>query len=283
MPRPAVEEPDIDRVMGRAGAGEDDDDDDNDDEFDFRQQRQQLKQRASAANRPAAGGPAEEAETEAAYINPHTAAICEACRQGDTQQLKQLLAKPGTLSLGCLGQTDAEGNAPLHAAARAGHAACIRLLAEARAGLDQPSGADGDGPTPLLLASRSETYGGFEALEALLEAGADANGGAAARDSATTPLLEVANRGPTSAVQRLLRANADPNARSGSGSTALHEAVFCEASDRVDLLLASKADPSLANGRGKTPLDVAAQLGHAEIVALFEQHEEEQEAAWRNQ
>ena len=49
------------------------------------------------------------------------------------------------------------------------------------------------------------------------------------------------------------------------------------------LLLASKADPSLANGRGKTPLDVAAQLGHAEIVALFEQHEEEQEAAWRNQ
>ena len=94
---------------------------------------------------------------------------------------------------------------------------------------------------------------------------------AAARDSGTTPLLEVANRGPTSAVQRLLRANADPNARSGSGSTALHEAVFCEASDRVDLLLASKADPSLANGRGKTPLDVAAQLGHAEIVALFEQ------------
>ena len=95
--------------------------DDDDDEFDFRQQRQQLKQRASAANRPAAGGPAEEAETEAARINPHTAAICEACRQGDTQQLKQLLAKPGTLSLGCLGQTDAEGNAPLHAAARAGH------------------------------------------------------------------------------------------------------------------------------------------------------------------
>ena len=76
----------------------------------------------------------------------------------------------------------------------------------------------------------------------------------------------------------LLAAGAEPNAKDASGSTALHEAVFSAAADRVELLLAARADSALCNGRGRSPLELAAQLGHVEIVALFEQEEEERDA-----
>ena len=58
----------------------------------------------------------------------------------------------------------------------------------------------------------------------------------------------------------LLAAGADPNVKDASGSTALHEAVFCEATDRVELLLAARADLAACNGRGKTPLEVGAPV-----------------------
>ena len=54
----------------------------------------------------------------------------------------------------------------------------------------------------------------------------------------------------------LLAAGAEPNAKDASGSTALHEAVFSAAADRVELLLAARADSALCNGRGRSPLEL---------------------------
>ena len=139
-----VDEPDVDQVMGRRGRDTEDEDSDSGDEMDFRKQRQQLKQQQQqqrASTVPPAGllaAEEDEEEGEDARADPthaHTAALCEACRAGDVEALKGLLAVPGTR----VSAADAEGESPLHVAARAGHSACVRQLAAASADLNQQS------------------------------------------------------------------------------------------------------------------------------------------------
>ena len=148
MPK-RVEEPDVDQVMGRRGR--DTEDSDSGDEMDFRTQRQQLKQQQQQQQQqqqeqqrtstvPLAGLLAAENDDEGEdeCIDPtraHTAAICEACRAGDVEALKRLLTVPGTRA----GAANAEGESPLHVAARAGHSACVRQLAAASADLNLQS------------------------------------------------------------------------------------------------------------------------------------------------
>ena len=139
-----VDEPDVDQVMGRRGRDTEDEDSDSGDEMDFRKQRQQLKQQQQqqrASTVPPAGllaAEEDEEEGEDARADPthaHTAALCEACRAGDVEALKGLLAVPGTR----VSAADAEGESPLHVAARAGHSACVRQLAAASADLNLQS------------------------------------------------------------------------------------------------------------------------------------------------
>ena len=206
-----VDEPDVDQVMGRRGRDTDEEDSDSGDEMDFRKQRQQLKQQQQqqqqqqrASNVPLAGLLAAKNDEigEDECISPmhaHTAALCEACRAGDVEALKRLLAAPGARA----GAANAEGESPLHVAARAGHSACVRQLAAASVDLNLQSAQQAtpalqqppcslpplnlrgplhshshcppslhrrphplqDGATPLLLAARSDSHG----LEVLLE------------------------------------------------------------------------------------------------------------------
>ena len=221
-----VDEPDVDQVMGRRVQNTDDEDSDSGDELDFSKQRQQLKQRQQQQQQPTPtrtstvallpgllavenGEDGEEGRSDQTHVTQHhTAALCEACRAGDVEALRRLLALPGTQ----VGAANAEGESPLHVAARAGHAACVRQLAATSADLNLQS-AQQDGATPLLLAVRAGAHG-LETLKALLEAGADPNGGAGGRGAGgdgggggggggAAPLLIAACHGPSSAVRVL--------------------------------------------------------------------------------
>ena len=154
-----VDEPDVDQVMGRRVQNTDDEDSDSGDELDFSKQRQQLKQQrqqqpptptrtSTVALLPGLlavenGEDSEEERSDQTHVTQHhTAALCEACRAGDVEALRRLLALPGTQ----VGAANAEGESPLHVAARAGHAACVRQLAATSADLNlQSAQQDGAG------------------------------------------------------------------------------------------------------------------------------------------
>lgn len=78
---------------------------------------------------------------------------------GDIPAVKALLARGA--------KVNRDPAAPLHAAARAGHADVVNLLIEKKADLNA---ADQSGMTPMMLAAR---YGHFSAYEAIVKAGAD--------------------------------------------------------------------------------------------------------------
>ena len=154
-----VDEPDVDQVMGRRVQNTDDEDSDSGDELDFSKQRQQLKQQrqqqqltptrtSTVALLPGLlavenGEDGEEERSDQTHVTQHhTAALCEACQAGDVEALRRLLALPGTQ----VGAANAEGESPLHVAARAGHAACVRQLAATSADLNlQSAQQDGAG------------------------------------------------------------------------------------------------------------------------------------------
>jgi ankyrin repeat protein len=70
-------------------------------------------------------------------------------------------------------------------------------------------------------------------------------------------------------VRILLEKGADPNARSQSGSTALHTVGYTDDRESLELLLHHGADPDVRNNDGKTAADVARERGNEEIADLL--------------
>lgn len=70
----------------------------------------------------------------------------------------------------------------------------------------------------------------------------------------TTPLAVAANFGQLEAVEMLLKAGADPNARNGNQSTPSLGAAFFGRPDCLSALLDAGADPSLADQNGTTTI-----------------------------
>lgn len=68
-------------------------------------------------------------------------------------------------------------------------------------------------------------------------------------------------------VALLLQHDADPNSKSVSGSTPLHEAAKSGKLETVGLLLESKADPTSTDNEHKGPLHYAIAGGHAKVVS----------------
>ena len=102
-----------DQVMGRRVQNTDDEDSDSGDKLDFSKQRQQLKQQrqqqqptptrtSTVALLPGLlavenGEDGEEERSGQTHVTQHhTSALCEACRAGDVEALRRLLALPGT-------------------------------------------------------------------------------------------------------------------------------------------------------------------------------------------
>ena len=92
------------------------------------------------------------------------------------------------------------------------------------------------------------------------------------------PLHDAAREGDVEAIQRLLAAGADPNAKAAYlGDTPLHTAALMGHADAIAALLKGGADPNAnaANDAdGDTPLHWAVGEGHAEVVHILEKASE---------
>ncbi|WP_407353115.1 ankyrin repeat domain-containing protein [Luteimonas sp. R10] len=156
--------------------------------------------------------------------------------------------------------TDADGNSPLHHAARSSDPGVAALLRDAAAELDA---INADGLTPLGVAC---SVGNWRLARFLLERGAHADSGTG------TPALLAAAGGEeddVAGVQLLLKHKAKSAARDRNGRNALHEAAFAGHAEIAAALLAAGADVQARDAQGRTPLLDAARGGRlATLEAL---------------
>ena len=154
----------------------------------------------------------------------------------------------------------------LYEAAAVGDAGRIRELVATNGALLDAYASDGF--TALGLAA---FFKRADAVRVLLELGADAH--QASRPSGFTPLHSAVATDAAAAskdiVRTLLRADADPNARSASGGTPLHTVAFTGDVELARLLLAAGGDATVKDDEGLTPLDIARERSNSEVAALL--------------
>ncbi|MGW8368181.1 MAG: ankyrin repeat domain-containing protein, partial [Gammaproteobacteria bacterium] len=147
-----------------------------------------------------------------------------------------------------------ESGTPFYRAAIAADVAALELLVAHGADIewtpenmeDAPRGANGNvGKSPLTVAMNGGKGVGM------------AGGPGDIREGSDPPFREQANREPVDAMRVLLEAGADPNRRTGNGSTLLHDAARSRKVDVVRLLAASGAELDALNSDGLTALDIA--------------------------
>ncbi|KAF0693081.1 Aste57867_15910 [Aphanomyces stellatus] len=157
------------------------------------------------------------------------------------------------------------GTTALMEAAAHGSLRAIKLLVDKRANLEAstPNG------TALHMAV---SEGQDKAVDCLLELGADVN---ARNGHGITPLLFATLMHKTAAAATLLRHGADIQVCIMPGVTAVHVAAETGFADIVESMLLERTDDTtaIANQKteaGVTPLQLAAGLGHADVVALLQ-------------
>ncbi|GAB3310397.1 ankyrin repeat domain-containing protein [Luteimonas notoginsengisoli] len=148
---------------------------------------------------------------------------------------------------------DAEGNTPLHHAARSSDPGVAALLRDAAA---EMTALNHDGMTPLGVACAA---GNWRLARFLLERGAYPE------PSDATPALLAAAGGDEddpAGVALLLKHKAKADARDRDGRSALHQAAFAGHGEIVAALVDAGADVNACDGAGRTPLLEAARGGH---------------------
>ena len=157
--------------------------------------------------------------------------------------------------------TDAEGNTPLHHAARSSDPGVAALLRDAGAEMDA---LNLDGVSPLGTACMA---GNWRLARFLLERGANTE------PAGGQPVLLAAaatEEDDPAGVQLLLRHKARVDARDARGRSALHDAAFAGHAGICEALLAAGADANARDGEGRTPLLEAARAGSLPTLeALF--------------
>ncbi|TRY97207.1 hypothetical protein DNTS_013710 [Danionella cerebrum] len=199
-------------------------------------------------------------------------------------------------SMARVGELDVEGRSPLILAAQEGHYSTVRLLLERKAPIDHRAY---DGHSALTAAA---LQGHREIVELLMRRGADTD----VRDAEGRPLLYLlvleghldmatlliekggvpmeskdaegrsaihvaAWRGDLEGIELLLNHGADPNSRDLDGRPPLHSVAWGGHAAAGRLLLQAKGiNVDLAcKQQGATALSIAAQEGHAEILAML--------------
>ena len=152
---------------------------------------------------------------------------------------------------------DADGNTPLHHAARSSDPGVAALLRDAAAEIDV---LNHDGHSPLALACQS---GNWRLAKFLLERGAKvepADGVPVLVSAAATEDDDPAG------VQLLLKHKARLDARDGRRRSALHEAALAGHADIVEALLNAGANVEPRDAAGRTPWLDAAAHAHAGVL-----------------
>ena len=153
--------------------------------------------------------------------------------------------------------TDADGNTPLHHAARSSDPGVAALLRDAAAEIDA---LNLEGWSPLAVACQ---VGNWRMARFLLERGARSepvNG---------TPVLLAAaatDDDDPAGVQLLLKHKARADARNAQRRSALHEAALAGHVAIIDALLAAGANLEARDALGRTPLLEAAAAGRAAVI-----------------
>ena len=155
---------------------------------------------------------------------------------------------------------DAEGNTPMHHAARSSDPGVVALLRDAAAEIDVPNN---DGWTPLGVACLA---GNWRLARFLLERGARVQ-----VDGAVSPLVAAAggDDDDPAGVQLLLRYKARPDGADRDGRTALHRAAHAGHAAIAAELLAAGADVSARDAQQRTPLLEAARGGRLATLEVL--------------
>lgn len=135
-----------------------------------------------------------------------------------------------------------------------------------------------DGFTALGLAC---FFGSKEAVEVLLEKGADPNAVSRNRMRVTPLHSAVAHRDGARALEMtraLLAHDAQVNVAQEGGWTPLHQAAAHGQSDIVRLLLEHAAETQAMSTDGRSPVQMAIEGGHDETAELLQKHDAKSDA-----
>ncbi|KRG45214.1 hypothetical protein ARC78_03235 [Stenotrophomonas pictorum JCM 9942] len=153
--------------------------------------------------------------------------------------------------------TDADGNTPLHHAARSSDPGVAALLRDAAAEIDA---LNNDGHSPLALACQA---GNWRLARFLLERGARPE----PEDGIPVLIAAAAtDEDDPAGVQLLLKHKARLDARDRQRRSALHEAAAAGHVDIVETLLSAGANVEPRDALGRTPWLDAAAHGHAGVL-----------------
>eukprot|EP01018_Ginkgo_biloba_P000293 Gb_06792 [translate_table: standard] len=180
--------------------------------------------------------------------------LCFLASKGSARLMEQLI-------IGGLNPNEADyhGRTPLHLASACGFIDCVQLLLDYGA---DPNSKDEEGNVPLWSAIAAEQ----ERVAHLLWE----NGSRLSFEDIGKLLCISAQDGNLDLIKDLVSFEADVNATTSDGTTALHVAVSNGNAEIVEFLLLNGADIKKSDINNLTPMDLAEQQGEENILLLLQ-------------
>ncbi len=197
----------------------------------------------------------EVAEAAPKAVHPRLEMLISAVREGTIAEVEKLLAANPEM----VKERDASGSTLLHHAAAFGTVAEMKLLLDHGADVNAVNRRKS---TPLFWGIHDAAK-----VRLLLERGANVN---ARVIDGRTPAHNAALLGDGTAIlKRLLKAGADPGAKTMNGMTALMYASSRPNLESMAMLLDRKVDVNARNGAGETALIEAAKTGNPQAIRML--------------